>query len=165
MTEKGARMSFKNVLVPYDGSDHARSALEIAKGMIGADTDATLNVISVLTIPSDPFQGAPLGYAAMTDFMLIEPDSYEKTFRQNLEHTKDELKDNLTGMLDELDCQVKIDVMPDVSSVDGISAYVKQHDCDLIIMGRRGLGKVRGLLGSVSFGVLRAVDIPVMTVR
>ena len=32
-------------------------------------------------------------------------------------------------------------------------------------MGRRGLGAIRGMLGSVSFGVLRATDVPVLTVK
>ena len=32
-------------------------------------------------------------------------------------------------------------------------------------LGRRGLGALRGMLGSVSFGVLRSVDVPVLTVK
>ena len=51
------------------------------------------------------------------------------------------------------------------SPVDGISAYASEHDCDLIVMGRRGLGALRGMLGSVSYGVLRTAEIPVLTVK
>lgn len=46
-----------------------------------------------------------------------------------------------------------------------LSRYAEEHDCDLIVMGRRGLGAIRGMLGSVSFGVLRATDVPVLTVK
>ena len=35
----------------------------------------------------------------------------------------------------------------------------------LVVMGRRGLGALRGRIGSVSFGVLRSVDVPVLTVK
>ncbi len=32
-------------------------------------------------------------------------------------------------------------------------------------MGRRGLGAVRGMLGSVSYALLRESEIPVLTVK
>ena len=51
------------------------------------------------------------------------------------------------------------------SAVDGIIDYASDHSCDLIVMGRRGLGAIRGLLGSVSYGVIRATTTPVLTVK
>ena len=158
-------MAFKNIVVPYDGSNPSRSALEIAKDLVGADEEATLHVISVMTVPSDPFRMAPLASDALADYMLVEPDLYERAFRENVNHMRDELKGELSGALDDLACTVVVDVMPDLTPVEGIATYVKRHDCDLVVMGRRGLGAVRGLIGSVSFGVLRAVDVPVMTVK
>ena len=158
-------MAFKNIVVPYDGSNPSRSALEIAKDLVGADKEATLHVISVMTVPSDPFRMAPLASDALADYMLVEPDLYERAFRENVNHMRDELKGELSGSLDDLACTVVVDVMPDLTPVEGIATYVKRHDCDLVVMGRRGLGAVRGLIGSVSFGVLRAVDVPVMTVK
>ena len=32
-------------------------------------------------------------------------------------------------------------------------------------MGRRGLGALRGMLGSVSYGVLHSAEMPVLTVK
>ena len=40
-----------------------------------------------------------------------------------------------------------------------------QNEIKCIIMGRRGLGAIRGALGSVSFSVLHNVDLPIMLVR
>ena len=158
-------MSFKNVLVPYDGSNPSRSALEIAKDLVGADKEATLHVVSVMTVPSDPFHTIPAASDALADYLLVEPDLYERAFRENVKHMKEDLEEELSGSLEDLACATAIDVMPDLTPVEGIASYVKRHDCDLVIMGRRGLGAVRGLLGSVSYGVLRAVDVPVMTVK
>lgn len=56
-------MFFKNVLVPYDESEHALSALHIAFGMVGGDPEATIHVVTVVaagplaspTLSSDAF--------------------------------------------------------------------------------------------------------------
>ena len=51
------------------------------------------------------------------------------------------------------------------SPVDGINDFAKEHGCDLIVMGSRGLGVLRGMLGSVSYGVLRSAEIPVLVAK
>ena len=50
-------MLFKNVLVPYDESEHARSALHVALGMVGDDGDARVHVVSVVSVGA---VGAPI---------------------------------------------------------------------------------------------------------
>ena len=37
-------MSFTNILVPYDGSDHAKEALREAMKMVEGNTDASIHV-------------------------------------------------------------------------------------------------------------------------
>ena len=46
-----------------------------------------------------------------------------------------------------------------------IVTYAIDNLCDLIVMGSRGLGALRGILGSVSSYVLRNADVPVLIVK
>ena len=46
-----------------------------------------------------------------------------------------------------------------------IVAFADEHACDLIVMGSRGLGALRGILGSVSSHVLREAAVPVLIVK
>jgi nucleotide-binding universal stress UspA family protein len=47
----------------------------------------------------------------------------------------------------------------------GILDYAEANDVDLIVMGNRGMGKLRGALGSVSYGVLHRSDVPVLIMK
>ena len=51
------------------------------------------------------------------------------------------------------------------SITTGILSYAIERECDLVIMGRRGMGALRSMLGSVSFSILQNADIPVMVVK
>lgn len=42
-------MLFKNVLVPYDESEHASAALHLAIDMVGDDPEATIRVVTVVS--------------------------------------------------------------------------------------------------------------------
>ena len=46
-----------------------------------------------------------------------------------------------------------------------IHIYARRKKCDLIVMGRRGLGGLRQFVGSVTKEVLHRVDLPVMTIK
>ncbi len=55
-------------------------------------------------------------------------------------------------------------VLGDAANV--LSAYAKEHQCDLIIMGSRGNSQLKGLLlGSVSIKVLQYAECPVLIVK
>ena len=45
-------MAYKKVLVPFDGSDHAKSALGIAKQLLSKDEDAKIFVINIVPMLS-----------------------------------------------------------------------------------------------------------------
>ena len=85
------------------------------------------------------------------------------------ERSDRELHDDVAGLLGKdmqgIHAKLVIETRLAGSPVEGITNYAMDHRCDLIVMGRRGLGALRGMLGSVSYGVLRSADIPVLTVK
>ncbi len=159
-------MKFTNILVPFDKSDHALHALTLAKGLAEEDAAIKLHVVSVvyvsdippaLGLDANPYESVPP--------LLIQPDLYEKLVDAALEREKNDMKQAIGGLLDGMSNNIDIAVVNAPSPVDGINDYAKDHACDLIVMGSRGLGVLRGMLGSVSYGVLRSSEVPVLVAK
>ncbi len=157
-------MFFKNVLVPYDESEHALSALHIAFGMVGDDPEATVHVVTIVT-------AGPLATPALRNDAFASPSNISEELESDgimgpaLHRMRDEIQHAVNDALDNAQCKVVTGAALSGSPVEGIAEYVDNHNIDLVVMGRRGLGALRGMLGSVSFGVLRSVDVPVLTVK
>lgn len=159
-------MRFKNILVPFDGSEHAQSALSVARGLAEDDAQVTVYVLTVLPATSlastyDPSARAiarsPLAFSTIND--------YENMVSTILDNARADLQNDVGDVFEGARFQVVLDATVSSSPASGIVDYVDEHHCDLIVMGRRGLGALRGVLGSVSSDVLHAVDIPVLTVK
>ena len=158
-------MYFKNILVPYDESDHAKSAIHIALGLAGPYPEAKVSVVTVIpsaalpnpTLLSDGSLGVP--------YALGDPSTYERIMEATVERASSDAQAVIDQARDDAECKIVADAVIADSPVEGIADYVKSHDIDLVVMGRRGLGALRGMIGSVSFGVLRSVDVPVLTVK
>jgi nucleotide-binding universal stress UspA family protein len=158
-------MAYHKILVPFDGSDHAKSALGIAKQLLSQDDDArifVLNIVPMAVVSAIPGSGPATSVVGEISNFSVSSDMIEsalETFRQ-------EMVEGIGDTFDDIDeKKIVVEAIAHPSPVHGIADYALSHDCDVIVMGRRGLGAVRGLLGSVSYGVLRTVDIPVMTVK
>ena len=65
------------------------------------------------------------------------------------------------GLMNEIHVEVQSETTIGVQIV----AYAAAHNIDLIIMGSRGLGGLRGILGSVSSFVLKEAKVPVLVVK
>ena len=63
------------------------------------------------------------------------------------------------------DERITVEAVADTSPAEAIAKYAATHGADLIVMGRRGLVALRGMLGSVSYGVLHSAEMPVLTVK
>ncbi len=158
-------MKLHNIMVPYDGSEHALGALEYAKGL-AALADARVYVVHVMSSntidPADldasgTLDGVPLG--------LVGREEYKGLVDAAAQRAKAKIEEKLADVLSDMGDTAVVKVVADPSPTDAIVYYANHNDIDLIVMGRRGLGALRGMLGSVSYGVLHGTDIPVLTVK
>ena len=173
----------KKILIPVDGSDHARRAIKIGAA-IAKKFDANVILLHVLLrdislakiyamseaheIPSemiDKLEPIALNVPEF-GFMLtsgtINPASTTEILlevgRRILEHEKHLLEEE--GVSD-------VDLMlEDGDAAARIVEAAKTHNADFVIMGRRGLGMVDEMLtGSVSRKVNQLVPCTVVSVK
>ncbi|NTU89404.1 MAG: universal stress protein [Actinobacteria bacterium] len=157
-------MEIKKILLPYDFSEPAHRALLEAKEYLQANPKSELYVLHVavgaeneylMNLDDDPLGTLPVFTRA--DIQEIKQREIDK--RMTALHNK------IDAELDELENPVHIELMFATATAEKIVKYATKIDCDLIIMGARGLGALRGLLGSVSYGVLRSAPMPVLVVK
>ena len=158
-------MYFKNILVPYDESDHAKSALHIALGLAGPYPEAKVHVVTVIPSASLPNPTLLGDIGLDTPYAVGDPSTYERILDSVVQSTVSDIERVVDESRDDAQCKIVANAVISDSALEGIVDYVTSRDIDLVVMGRRGLGALRGMLGSVSFGVLRSVDVPVLTVK
>ncbi len=141
---------FKQILVPVDGSDSAKRALDLAAEVAGS-AKAKLSVIHVLgeELPPDLEHFAEVEH--------IDGNRAPVALGQRI-------VDGAKARAKELGVR---DVETLVVGGDAAEQIVAAaRDADLIVMGTRGLGAARGmLLGSVSNKVQQLAECPCMTTK
>lgn len=158
-------MLYSKIMVPYDGSEHAKHALEYAKGL-AAISDAKISIVHV--VPSGVMGVDQIGTEGSLDgvpFGMLNYEQYEGVVRAALDQAKEKVTENLAGLVEDIADIATIDVVAGTAPAEALARYADKNGCDLIVMGRRGLGAIRGMLGSVSFGLLRSTEVPVLTVK
>ncbi len=156
---------YYNILVPYDGSEHAQHALQAAFGVAGRDKPADVTVLNVtdeIEFDNSTFQVA----ARMAGVPAISEETAEsvreKYFSEHRDHVEKQIEEFFESVPDNID--VHITVLGGRPQ-EVIHEYAEENDFDCIVMGRRGLGAIRGALGSVSYSVLRSTELPVLIVK
>ncbi len=160
-------MLFKNILVPYDTSENARAALKLAAEMAADAPETRVHVLSVVNNNINPWaSGADSDkeYAGVPTF-LMESDEYRETVEAALERDRQRLAESVQDLISGLGERAVTKALFNTSITTGILSYAIENECDLVIMGRRGMGALRSMLGSVSFSILQNADIPVMVVK
>ena len=138
---------FKNILLAVDGSEYSHRAIEYAKS-IAERYEANLWLIHVFSLTSDL-----LGYK---DFEKLYAKR-KSTGQAVLDDTKKIIGSTTFKMHQEL---------IEGSEAEAILKVAENHQADLIVMGTRGFGAVKGLLvGSVSRKVIHLSTCPVMVVH
>ena len=135
-------MVFANILVAYDGSDHAKAALEMARQFALEGEDVRLRLLTVV-FPAD-----------------VDPGMYyDGTMGPDVESLE------LDQEMDKAAQTRALDVELAPAAAETIAAFAKEHGCDLIVMGRHAKRGILDFLGSTAKAVMRKTDLPVLTVE
>ena len=144
-------LKYKKILVPYDGSDHAKKALLHAIDLAKAGDGTTLYIASVCNMVS-----------AMSNFdqvSIAEGCLTTKLSEDLEEQCKDDLKE-AAAMIPE---GVAHEELYEVGSPGPVA---KEKGCALVVMGSRGLGPLKGIfMGSVSSYMVSRSKCPVLIVK
>ncbi len=144
---------FKKILVPVDGSEKAvRAALHGAELATKMDSELILFYVAPL-LP--PYTGKSPVHLINIQQVLM--DEYIKQGHGIIA----QLKDDLAAYGLNISTYITIG-----QPADEIIKKAKETGCNLIVMGSRGLGEIKGyLMGSVSNHVTRYATCPVLVVR
>jgi nucleotide-binding universal stress UspA family protein len=144
---------FKRILVPFDGSKGGEQALMKAVELAAL----TGGEIEVLTV----YRHHSMLEASFSMVRASNPGNMDDAMRDHArevaEHAKKLAQDSGAG-------NVRAFVKAG-QPARTIVRFATDHDCDLIVLGARGMGSVEGyLLGSVSHKVTGLAHVPVLVV-
>jgi len=155
--------NFANILVPFDGSDAAKRALEAAIGVAAEGATITL-----LQAADQPQVADPTTVVAERMAGVVRSESEVKRevaqYWENIDESLDRIAKEAAEKADKnvtMQCVVKEGGNPAAI----ITEYAKCNAMDIIVMGRRGLGSVRAAFGSVSQRVAHETDLPILLVK
>ena len=144
---------FTRILVPFDGSKGGEQALKKAVDLAQL-CDAEINILTV-------YRHHSMLEASFSMVRATNPGNMDDAMRDHAREVAEHAK------------KLAID-----NGVKTVRAFVKagqpartivrfatEHDCDLVVLGARGMGSVEGyLLGSVSHKVTGLSHVPVLVV-
>lgn len=146
---------YSNILAAYDGSTHADKAIGVAIEL-AAKFDADLHLIQVVGHAHASSGAAEYARSEKID----DPDSLEiELARKNLLQ-RFEPKAREAG-IGKFHARVARG-----DPAEQLLNYIGGSDVDMVVMGRRGVGRVEGLLvGSVSAKISALADSAVLTIK
>ncbi len=154
---------YKKVLVPYDDSEHAKNALRNALDLVrGTDGQITvLNVVEWRDYNAETFKIASrMAGVAVDDVDMSAIGSLDDaTELEEVTRLQQDIADIVEGYE-----HVSVAVV-NGSPHDSIVDFARDNDFDCIAMGHRGMGVIRGMLGSVCYSVLQKATVPVLVVK
>lgn len=155
---------YKKVLVPFDDSPSSQNALknavQLVEGVEGSEL-VVLKVVEWHDYNAETFKIATRMSGVLEDSLDTKTVAEIGDEAQNTEiaRIKEEVE-SILGTSEGIDVAVA-----NGSPHDAIVAYASENDFDCIVMGHRGMGVIRGMLGSVAYSVLQKADRPVLVVK
>ena len=158
-------MSYKNILVPYDNSEQAKNALKQAIGLSEGVEGVAIHVVEVAAPPQDLVYSSINQTGFGMGVSLASQEDFAHVVEERNEASDKKLQDEIVSIVEGFEGELTAEVVFGIYTIETIIDAAKHYNCDLIVMGSRGLGAIRGAIGSVSYGILRSVDIPVLVVK
>jgi nucleotide-binding universal stress UspA family protein len=143
---------FKHILVPTDGSDLSRKAID---GAIDLAQSVGARVTAYACLPQYP-------YSPFSDVIVEPPEDFLARSEREAHSHLSEVEEAARRVGVVCTCQTSVHPSPYL----GIIEAAEQSGCDVIFMashGRRGLGSL--LIGSETQRVLTHTKIPVLVYR
>jgi nucleotide-binding universal stress UspA family protein len=143
-------MPFQHVLVAYDGSAQAQSALDRAADLVRTTPGARLTIAHVYQIPN----------FVVGEAIVVAPVRMELEELSDSERLLEEAKARTPGLPNTASALLQGD------PAQALLKYADDQDADLIVIGSRGFGTLKELfLGSVSHYVVQHAEIPVLVIK
>ena len=162
---------YKKVLVPYDLSEPAHhafsAALDLVKGVDGS-TVTVLYVEDWHDYNAETFKIASRMSGVLGD--SLDMDAIAGVSEEAAAQATEKVSADIAKVMDERGSLLEETNLFEIAVINGsphdsITAYADENDYDCIVMGHRGLGAVRGMLGSVCYSVLHKTNKPVLIVK
>ena len=138
--------NFKKILVPIDGSKYSEKAIERACELVKM-FDSKLVLMYVVE------KSIPLNFLDRKDYLEI------------LQKFGNKILENANSSLLKKGISAKI-ILKEGNIVNEIEKTVKKEECDLMVVGNKGLGSVtRFLLGSVSNKLAQSSSCSILIIK
>lgn len=155
---------YKKILVPFDDSESSQRALQNAIQLVDGIEGAQITVLKVVEwhdYNAETFKIASRMSGVQGDSFDMNAIS-EISNEAELEEIE-RIRGEISGIVGDAD-NIEIAIV-NGSPHDTIVAYASDLDYDCIVMGHRGMGVIRGVLGSVAYSVLQKTTKPVLVVK
>ena len=150
------------VVVAFDGSPESEAAVRAAAELFGGHTLVVVTVWEpglalAMAPPTDGLSG--LSYSAPSPETMAMVDDAEHDRAAHTAEAGAELARGLGATVEPHPVAEELDV------AETIAGVAEHRDAAALVVGSRGLGRVRSLLGSTSQGLLHHTKRPVVVVR
>ena len=162
--DRKAADMYKKILVPFDDSEPSRHALANALELADGADGATITVLKV--VEWHDYNAETFKIASRMSGVTGESLDMESISEIGSEAEREEalaLRESIADVVGDAD-NIEVAIV-NGSPHDTIVAYASDLGYDCIVMGHRGMGVIRGMLGSVAYSVLQKANKPVLVVK
>ena len=144
-------MALEKILVAYDGSEAASAALDLAADIGAGNDEIGIDIVNGVAIP------------LLSDEQLVSFASVLELMERDAEA----LLSDAVARLDErdIDNDVETYILNGTDTATEIAKLAEQDGYDIVIIGSRGLGGIKGYLGSVGHKLLSICSKPVLIAK